>query len=209
VSMYKGIAVLAALALLSTTAAAQQTKTAIFAAGCFWCVESDFDKVDGVVSTLSGYTGGTLANPTYEQVGHGGTGHREAVQVTYDPARVSYEALLEVYWANVDPLDAAGQFCDKGESYKPAIFTADAAQEKSAQDSKAAAEKKLGQKVVVIVAPAKPFYAAEDYHQDYYKKNPIRYKYYRTSCGRDARLNKVWGADGGHRVALGLASPAR
>jgi peptide-methionine (S)-S-oxide reductase len=166
---------------------------AIFAGGCFWCMEKPFDQLPGVVATTSGYTGGTLTNPTYEQVGRGGTGHFEAVQVTYDPARISYQDLLATYWRQIDPFDGTGQFCDKGETYRPAIFVANAAEQAAAQASLTEVEKRFEGQVAVQVLPAKVFYAAEDYHQDYYKKNPLRYAYYRNGCGRDARLRAVWG----------------
>ena len=156
-------------------------------------MEKPFDQLPGVVATTSGYTGGTLANPTYEQVGRGGTGHFEAVQVTYDPARISYADLLNTYWRQVDPFDGTGQFCDKGETYRPAIFVANPAEEAAALASRAEVGKRLGGQVAVQVLTAKTFYAAEDYHQDYYKKNPLRYAYYRNGCGRDARLHVVWG----------------
>jgi peptide-methionine (S)-S-oxide reductase len=194
-------AVLAGLVLgvaLSTTAAeptakAQATTTAVFAGGCFWCMEPPYDKLPGVVATTSGYTGGQKMNPTYEQVSAGDTGHVEAMQVTYDPKLVSYEKLLEVFWRNVDPLDKGGQFCDRGSTYTTAIFYANEEQKKLAEQSKAAIEKKLGKAIVTAIRPAATFYAAEDYHQDYYQKNPLRYKYYRYSCGRDQRLEELWG----------------
>ena len=178
---------------LATAAQAADTKTAIFAGGCFWCVESDFDKVEGVLETISGYTGGTLENPTYEKVGHGGTGHHEAVQITYDPAKVSYEQLLTVFWHSVDPTDPGGQFCDRGEPYETGVFVLDEEQHRIAEASKAAAEKELGQPIVTPVEEAKAFYPAEDYHQNYYKENPLRYRYYRWGCGRDKRIEEVWG----------------
>jgi peptide-methionine (S)-S-oxide reductase len=171
---------------------------ATFAAGCFWCTESDFDKVSGVVSTTSGYTGGHKANPSYHEVGSGRTGHAEALRVVYDPKRISYQQLLDVYWRNVDPFDARGQFCDKGSQYRPEIFTHDAEQKKLALASKAAVEKKLKRSVVVKIEPASTFYVAEDYHQDYHNKNPVRYKFYRYNCGRDARLQAVWGTAATH-----------
>lgn len=169
--------------------------TATFASGCFWCTESDFEQVPGVVDAVSGYTGGRVANPTYEQVSSGGTGHREAVQVIYDPARVSYARLLDVYWRNVDPVDATGQFCDKGEQYTSAIYVATPEERQLAETSKRALEQsgRLTKPVVTAIVPVAPFYRAEEYHQAYYKKNPIRYKYYRTSCGRDRRLAQLWG----------------
>jgi peptide-methionine (S)-S-oxide reductase len=166
---------------------------AIFASGCFWCTESDFDKVAGVVSTTSGYTGGQKANPTYYEVGNGRTGHTEGVRIVYDPNKVTYQKLLDVYWRNVDPFDARGQFCDKGSQYRPEIFVHDAEQKQLAEASKTAVEKKLKRPVVVKITPASTFYVAEDYHQDYYKKNPVRYKFYRYNCGRDARLEAIWG----------------
>jgi peptide-methionine (S)-S-oxide reductase len=172
------------------------TATAIFAGGCFWCMEPPFDKLPGVVATTSGYTGGQKMNPTYEQVSAGDTGHVEAMQVTYDPKLVSYEKLLEVFWRNVDPLDKGGQFCDRGSTYTTAIFYANEEQKKLAEQSKAAIEKQLGKPVVTAIRPAATFYAAEDYHQDYYQKNPLRYKYYRYSCGRDQRLEELWGKQG-------------
>ena len=167
--------------------------TAIFASGCFWCTESDFEKVPGVTAAVSGYTGGTLANPTYQQVSAGGTGHYEAVRVSYDPARVSYKQLVDYYFRTVDPLDAGGQFCDRGESYRTAIFAANDAQRRIAEGEKAEAARALGQKVVTPVLPAGPFYLAEGYHQDYHSKNSLKYSFYRSRCGRDARLKAVWG----------------
>ncbi|OGI52220.1 MAG: peptide-methionine (S)-S-oxide reductase [Candidatus Muproteobacteria bacterium RIFCSPHIGHO2_12_FULL_60_33] len=172
------------------------TATAVFAGGCFWCMEPPYDKLPGVVATTSGYTGGQKLNPTYEQVSAGDSGHIEAVQITYDPKQVSYEKLLEVFWRNVDPLDRGGQFCDRGSTYTTAIFVQNQEERKIAEQSKAAAEKKLGKKIVTAIRPTATFYAAEDYHQDYYQKNPLRYKYYRYSCGRDQRLGELWGKKG-------------
>ena len=181
-------------------AAPSATAKAVFAGGCFWCVESDFDKVDGVLSTTSGYTGGTTANPTYEQVSAKHTGHAEAVQVVFDPAKVSYEKLVEHFWRTIDPTTKDRQFCDVGSPYRTAIFAQDAAQLKVAQASRQALEKSKPFKdpIVTDVVMGGPFYAAEDYHQDYYKKNPVRYKYYRTSCGRDARVKQLWGSTAAH-----------
>jgi peptide-methionine (S)-S-oxide reductase len=174
--------------------APQNTATAIFAGGCFWCMEKPFDQIAGVISTTSGYTGGTLANPTYEQVGSGTTGHIEAVKVIYDPARVTYAQLLTTYWRQVDPFDGDGQFCDQGDTYVPAIFTANPAEQATAEASKRTIEGRFpGQTIAVKILPAKTFWDAESYHQDYYIKNPIRYSYYRNGCGRDARLKAVWG----------------
>jgi peptide-methionine (S)-S-oxide reductase len=176
----------------------QTTATATFAAGCFWCVESDFDKVAGVMSTTSGYTGGQVKNPSYEQVSAGGTGHAEAVEIVYDPARVTYEQLLDHFWKNVDPLSAHRQFCDVGDQYRPAIFVHDDAQRAAAEASKARIQQRFKQPVVVQIVAAGPFYKAEGYHQDYYKKNPVQYRYYRWSCGRDARLKDLWGKSSDH-----------
>jgi peptide-methionine (S)-S-oxide reductase len=169
---------------------------ATFAGGCFWCVEADFDKVPGVISTTSGYTGGTLANPTYRQVAGKGTGHAEAVRIVYDPARVSYEKLLAVYWRSIDPTTKDRQFCDSGSPYRTAIFAHDDAQWAAAQASLQALErsKPFREAIVTTIERAGPFYAAEPEHQDYHLKNPVRYKFYRTTCGRDARLQQLWGS---------------
>ena len=191
-----GLSLLAA----AQTPAPAATAKAIFAGGCFWCVESDFDKIDGVVSTTSGYTGGSTVNPSYAQVSAHGTGHAEAVQVVFDPAKVSYAQLVERYWRTIDPTTKDRQFCDTGSPYRSAIFAVDAEQLKVAQASKAALErtKPFKEPVVTEVVLAGAFYPAEDYHQDYYKKNPIRYAYYRNGCGRDARLKQLWGEQAGH-----------
>jgi peptide-methionine (S)-S-oxide reductase len=176
------------------------TDMAVFAGGCFWCMEKPFDQVEGVLSTTSGYTGGHVEAPAYEQVSGGGTGHLESVRVVYDPQRVSYEKLLGVFWHNVDPLDAGGQFCDRGTQYGTAIFVHDAEQRRLAEASKQALEAsgRFDQPVVTPIREAGPFYEAEDYHQDYYLKNPVRYAYYRYRCGRDARLEALWGDEAGH-----------
>ena len=176
------------------------TAKATFAGGCFWCVEADFDKVAGVLSTTSGYIGGTVAKPTYEQVSSKQTGHAEAVEIVYDPRKVSYEQLVDHYWRTIDPTTKDRQFCDAGTPYRTAIFAHDAAQLKAAQASLAALEKSkpFKEPIVTQIVMASPFYVAEDYHQDYYKKNPVRYKYYRTSCGRDARLAELWGDKARH-----------
>lgn len=186
-----GAAVAAAPAALRAQAAA----TATFASGCFWCTESDFEKVPGVVDAVSGYIGGRVANPTYEQVSAGRTGHREAVQVLYDPKRVSYAQLLDVFWRNVDPVDARGQFCDKGEQYTSAIYVAGAQERRQAEASKQALARsgRIKGTIVTAIVDATTFYKAEEYHQSYYKKNPIRYKYYRNNCGRDGRLKEIAG----------------
>jgi peptide-methionine (S)-S-oxide reductase len=176
------------------TAAGKGVGKAVFAGGCFWCMQPPFDHLDGVVSTTAGYTGGQKKNPTYEEVSAGGTGHAESVEVIYDPARVSYARLLEVFWHNVDPLATNRQFCDAGNQYRSAIFYLDENQRRSAEESKAALEKARGWKIVTGIVPAGVFYPAEEYHQGYYKKNPLRYKYYRSGCGRDKRLHELWGA---------------
>ena len=191
-----GFAIAVALGYVWVGAAAQPAASqakATFAAGCFWCVEADFDKVPGVLSTTSGYTGGRVTNPTYEQVSSGGTGHTEAVEIVYDPSKVTYERLLDHFWRNVDPLNANRQFCDVGEQYRPAIFVHDEAQRRAAEESKARVQQRFKQPVVVQIAQEAPFYRAETYHQDYYKKNPIQYRYYRWGCGRDGRLEELWG----------------
>lgn len=187
-------------ALAQTPAAAPgATARATFAGGCFWCVEADFDKVPGVLSTTSGYTGGGVANPSYEQVSSKRTGHAEAVEIAYDPGKVSYERLLEVYWHSIDPTTKDAQFCDHGSPYRTAIFAHDAAQLKAAQASLEAlnGSKPFKEPIVTQITMAGPFYMAEDYHQDYYKKNPVRYQYYRLACGRDARLKQLWGDKAG------------
>lgn len=173
------------------------TAKATFAGGCFWCMEPPYDKLDGVLSTTSGYIGGTTRNPTYEQVSAGNTGHVEAVQIEYDPAKVSYEKLLEVFWRNIDPFAVNKQFCDEGAQYRSAIFYHTEAQKEAAVNSKAAVEKRFGKDIATDIVKATTFYPAEEYHQDYYQKNPIRYKFYRTTCGRDSRLKKVWGDEAG------------
>ena len=177
------------------TAVSAAAAVAAFAGGCFWCVESDFDRVPGVLKTESGYTGGTLADPTYEAVTQGGTGHFEAVRITYDPARVSYDKLLDVFWHSVDPTDDGGQFCDRGDSYKTAVFYHSPEQERAAIESKKAVGKPGGLQgsIVTPILMAKAFYPAEEYHQDYYMKNPLRYRFYRFGCGRDNRVREVWG----------------
>ncbi len=174
---------------------------ATFAGGCFWCMQGPYDSVPGVVSTTVGYTGGSKAGPTYHEVGAGGTGHREAIEVVFDPKKVSYEKLLDVFWHNVDPTNAAGQFCDFGSQYKTAIFFHDEAQREAAEASKKALEAShvLKAPIVTEIVKAGPFWKAEEYHQSYYKKNPIRYHFYRSGCGRDERLKQLWGDKaGGH-----------
>lgn len=169
------------------------TAKATLAGGCFWCMEPPYDELEGVISTISGYIGGTKKNPTYEEVSAGRTGHTEAVQITYDPTKIRYEKLLDVFWRNIDPLTANAQFCDSGSQYRSAIFYHDEAQKKLAEASKKGLQSRFKQPIVTEIVRATEFYSAEDYHQDYYKKNPIRYKIYRSSCGRDRRLQELWG----------------
>ena len=173
---------------------------ATFAGGCFWCMEPPFDALQGVVSTTSGYIGGQKLDPKYEEVSSGGTGHAEAVEVLFDPAKVSYERLLDVFWRNVDPTVRDRQFCDTGSQYRTAIFTHDETQKRLAEQSKQALSKSkpFQEPIVTEIVPAGRFYPAEDYHQDYYKKNPVRYKFYRFNCGRDRRLEQLWGKAAAH-----------
>ena len=184
-----------AVALAAASAHAQKLEKATFAAGCFWCTEEAFEKVPGVVSAVSGYTGGKVKNPSYEQVSSGRTGHAEAVAVTYDPAKVSYEKLLDTFWLNHDPTVKDRQFCDAGSQYRPEIFYRTEEQKRLAEASKARWEKDkpFRQPILTPITPATEFYPAEDYHQDYYKKNPLQYKFYVTGCGRYARLDSLWG----------------
>ncbi|MGI9284831.1 MAG: peptide-methionine (S)-S-oxide reductase MsrA [Pseudomonadales bacterium] len=174
-----------------------QLAVATFAGGCFWCMEKPFDKLEGVVSTISGYTDGELLDPTYQQVSAGNTGHTEAVQITYDPTKVSYQKLLDVFWHNIDPLAHNRQFCDGGTQYRSGIYYHDEQQRELAEESKAKVAQKFDQTIATELDAASEFYPAEEYHQNYYKKNPIRYKYYRTGCGRDKRLKELWGAQAG------------
>jgi peptide-methionine (S)-S-oxide reductase len=185
----------AALAFLLLVAPTARAADAFFAGGCFWCMEPPFEALTGVGSVTSGYTGGTRKNPSYEEVSGGGTGHAEAVRVVYDPAKLSFEKLLDIFWHNIDPTVADRQFCDVGSQYRSVIFVQDAAQRQAAERSLAEVQKRLGVPVKTEIVEAGPFYRAEEYHQDYARKNPIRYRYYRASCGRDARLAEIWGAD--------------
>jgi peptide methionine sulfoxide reductase msrA/msrB len=180
---------------VSELAAGPGHAAATFAGGCFWCTESDFEKLPGVIEAQSGYSGGRVANPSYEQVSSGGTGHAEAVRVIYDPKQISYARLLEHFWRSIDPTDAGGQFCDRGAQYRSAIFVHDEGQRRVAEESRQRlrASGVLGKPVVTEIGQLGAFYPAEDYHQDYYKKNPLRYKWYRSGCGRDKRLSEVWG----------------
>lgn len=188
-------AVLAGLLWAPQASAQTGTAKATFAGGCFWCVEADFDKVEGVLSTTSGYIGGKTTNPTYEQVALGGTGHAEAVEIVFDPAKVSYEKLLDVFWRNIDPVAKDRQFCDTGDMYRTAIFVHDAEQLRLAEASKKALEAsgRFSLPIQTEIVLATKFYPAEDYHQDFYKKNPGKYSFYRWNCGRDARLEQIWG----------------
>jgi peptide-methionine (S)-S-oxide reductase len=187
------------LSVLQVSATAA-TEKATFAGGCFWCMEAPFDKLPGVISVTPGYSGGQMKNPTYEQVSTGGTGHAEAVQIVFDPSKTSYSKLLDIFWRNIDPTVADRQFCDVGTQYRSAIFYHSEDQRRTALQSKAALEKSKPFKgpVVTEITLAGEFYAAEEYHQHYYKKNPLRYKYYRSGCGRDRRLKELWGSTAGH-----------
>ncbi|NBX02654.1 MAG: peptide-methionine (S)-S-oxide reductase [Alphaproteobacteria bacterium] len=179
------------LAFISGGAMAD-TQMATFAGGCFWCMHGEFAAIDGVSKVVSGYTGGTTKNPTYEQVSTGRTGHIEAIEVTYDAAKVSYDKLLTIFWENIDPLDSEGQFCDKGSQYLAGIFTHDSQQKKLAEESREKVKAKFGQPIASFIRDAEVFYPAEDYHQDYYIKSKARYKMYRMGCGRDAKLEQLW-----------------
>ena len=198
-----GLSLILAASLLAGKATAPNgpTATATFAGGCFWCEETAFEGLPGVISVTSGYTGGQKKNPTYEEVSSGSTGHAESVQVLFDPAKISYAKLLEIFWHNVDPLDPGGQFCDRGTQYRSAIFYADEGQRREAEASKHALEKeaRFQGRIATQLVPASTFYPAEEYHQQFYRKNPVRYKQYRQGCGRDARLKQLWGEPaGGH-----------
>jgi peptide-methionine (S)-S-oxide reductase len=176
-----------------TVARADGLAEATFAGGCFWCMEPPYDALEGVKETISGYTGGRTANPTYDEVSKGGTGHAEVVRIVYDPAVISYEALVEVFWKNIDPFAVNRQFCDAGDQYRSAIFYHDSTQQRIAEATKRAHEERFRRPVATQIAPVAAFTRAEEYHQDYYTKNPVRYKFYRWNCGRDARLREVWG----------------
>jgi peptide-methionine (S)-S-oxide reductase len=201
------MAVTIALSLVLGAAAHAATEKAVLAGGCFWCVEADFEKVPGVKSVVSGFTGGSLNNPTYDDVTEGGTGHYEAVEIRFDPAKISYDQVLRLFLRSVDPLDAGGQFCDRGDSYRTAIFVSNKAQKVSAETALAEAEAQLGQSIATPILPAGAFWPADEYHQDYYKSSDIvltragpkqkrnAYKFYRDGCGRDARVKAVWGSD--------------
>lgn len=188
----------------SSTAPAARRDSALFAGGCFWCIETAFEQQPGVLAVVSGYSGGTKKNPTYDEVGRGGTGHAEVVEVTFDPTRTSYAALLDLFWHNVDPTQANAQFCDHGDQYRSAIFWRTAAQRDAALASRRAIELSgvlRGKPIVTQIVKAGPFYRAEEYHQDFWKKDPARYFSYRAGCGRDARLRQIWGEQAGHSLA--------
>jgi peptide-methionine (S)-S-oxide reductase len=185
--------VIAPSGALHAATSSTETAKATLAGGCFWCMEPPYDELDGVLATISGYAGGKKKNPTYEEVSTGTTGHTEVVQVIYDPKKISYSRLLEVFWRNIDPLTPNRQFCDAGSQYRSAIFYHDENQKRLAEASKEAVSKRFDKPIVTEIVPAAEFYPAEDYHQDYYKKNPIRYKIYRYGCGRDQRLEELWG----------------
>lgn len=193
---------LIAVAAIAGAAAAQpavpERAVATFAGGCFWCVESDFDHVPGVLETISGYTGGKVANPTYSQVSAGGTGHAESVEVVYDPRKVSFAQLLDYFWRHVDPTVKDQQFCDHGNQYRTAIFVHNDEERKLAEASKKKVEAELKKPIYTEIVQAGPFYKAEDYHQDFYLKNPTKYKFYRWNCGRDQRLEQIWGKPKGN-----------
>jgi len=185
--------------VISSTGRAAELEKATFAGGCFWCMVPPFEALAGVVSVTSGYTGGHTKDPTYEEVSSGTTGHAESVEIVYDPSKISYSKLLDVFWHNIDPTAKDGQFCDFGEQYRTAIFYHNEEQKKLAEDSKEALEesKVLPGPIYTQIVPASVFYKAEEYHQDYYKKNPVRYKFYRWNCGRDQRLKEIWGSKAG------------
>ena len=203
---WRALVVGGAVALAAGAGSAQEAAdvpeglaAATFAGGCFWCMEPPYDELEGVISTTSGYTGGEVPDPTYEQVSAGGTGHAEVVRVVYDPSKVTYEKLLDVFWHNIDPTQADGQFCDRGDQYRSAIFYHGEEQQRLAQQSleELRENKPFEEPIVTEITAAGPFYPAEDYHQDYYEKNPIQYKFYRWSCGRDDQLAEVWGEAAG------------
>jgi peptide-methionine (S)-S-oxide reductase len=187
------LAIVGASAQGQTPASAPGRATATFAGGCFWCMQPPFEHLDGVLKTTVGYTGGSAVNPTYEQVSAGGTGHAESIEIEYDPSRISYAKLLDVFWHNIDPLTANAQFCDHGNQYRSAIFYHDEEQHRLAEASKREQAKRFDKPIVTQIVAAGPFYPAEEYHQMYHDKNPIRYKYYRWNCGRDQRLHELWG----------------
>lgn len=190
------VGILLAIATLAAGSASAESKKAVFAGGCFWCMEEAFDKVDGVLATVSGYTGGSVANPNYQQVSAGSTGHYEAVEVEYDPARVTYAALLEIFWHNVDPFDSRGQFCDKGTQYLSGIFVTDPEEKGLAEKTREEVAARFNMPVVTEILPVQTYYPAEEYHQNFHVTNEARYKYYKFGCGRAQRLEEIWGDPG-------------
>ena len=194
-SLLLTVLIVAGFAAQSHRASAGERRDIVVAGGCFWCVEADFEKVAGVIEAVLGYTGGSVDNPTYKQVSRGGTGHYEAVKITYDSARVNRDQLYSMFFRSVDPTDAGGQFCDRGQSYTTAVFVDGKAQREAAEASKAEVAALLEAPIATSIEPAGPFYAAEDYHQDYYRKNPLQYEFYRWRCGRDGRIEELWGED--------------
>lgn len=192
-ALYTAAALMAVAAAQEPSSSAMKLRSAVFAGGCFWCVEEAFDKVAGVTETTSGYTGGTVVNPTYEEVVAGGTAHAEAVLVRYDSSKVSYDTLLDVFWRNIDPFDAGGQFCDRGGSYRSGIFYNGEKQKALAVKSKKSIEERFGKPVATEIERLGPFYPAEMYHQNYHEENPLRYKLYKWNCGRAQRLEEIWG----------------
>lgn len=195
--MSKILAIIISIFLILSPSANAQTdkiQTATFAGGCFWCMEPPYDKIEGVISTTSGYTGGNVKNPTYKQVSQGQTGHAEAVQIKYNNSKVNYEKLLDIFWKNIDPTVKNRQFCDVGNQYRSGIFYHTEEQKQLALASREKVEKQLNEKIYTEITPVKDFYPAEEYHQDYYEKNPLLYKYYRFRCGRDQRLKELWGS---------------
>ena len=192
-SCFVAAALLLAISARLTPSAAAETESAVFAGGCFWCMEEAFDPVPGVVATTSGYTGGQVENPTYRQVTGGDTGHFEAVKVDYDPSQVAFDELLQAFWRNVDPFDPRGQFCDKGSSYRSAVFVATDEERGAAEATKADVAERFKMEVATEILPEQAFYPAEDYHQNYYQTNPAQYKYYKWGCGRAQRLEEIWG----------------
>lgn len=187
----------AAIGITSTLLQAETPAEAVFAGGCFWCMEPPYDLQPGVTATISGYAGGELENPTYDDVSSGNTDHIEVVKVEYDADQISYEQLLDIYWRNIDPFAVGRQFCDVGDQYRSAIFYQNDEQRELAEASKEAMEERFDETITTEIRPAKTFWAAEEYHQNYYEKNPVRYKFYRFSCGRDGRLEEVWGDEAG------------
>jgi peptide-methionine (S)-S-oxide reductase len=197
------------IAFATASGAPSPTAKATFAGGCFWCMEEPFEKLDGVISVTAGYTGGSSDNPTHEEVSAGGSGHVESVEILFDPSRIDYHTLLDVFWHNVDPLTAGGQFCDRGPQYRTGIYFHDDEQRRIAEESRQHVEETLHARVVTEIAAATPFHPAEKYHQDFYRKSPAEYHRYRSHCGRDRRLKEIWGSSAGGREAAVSEPPTR